>query len=99
VPDERRAPDNMLGPPETHVLVTDLDGELTLYDPNRNEVHSLNSTASDIWRLLDGTHPFEEVVELFAAAHSVDPPAVAPYVAQTVSRFVELGLIAGHLKD
>jgi hypothetical protein len=82
-----------------HVLVTDLDGELTLYDPKRNEVHSLNSTASDIWRLLDGSHSFDDVVELFGIQHSMDQDAVRPYVAQTVSRLVELGLISGHEKD
>jgi hypothetical protein len=98
VPVERPARD-VIGPPERHILVTDLDGEMTLYDPKRNEVHSLNATASDIWRLLDGTHRFEEVVEQFAGAHNVDPDAVRPYVAETISCFVELRLLAGGSKD
>jgi len=50
------------------VLTTELDGHLTLYDPDCNEVHSLNETAGAIWRLLDGGHDLDTVVDGLAAS-------------------------------
>ena len=76
------------------MLVTELDGDLTLYDPARNEVHTLNSTASDIWWLLDGEHSLDDIVALVAAAHGADPDSIRPHVASTVSTFVERGLLS-----
>jgi PqqD family protein of HPr-rel-A system len=96
---EERLGGDLLGPPANHFLLTELDGELTVYDPERSEVHSLNSTATEIWRLLDGKHRFDEVVERFARAHRAEPDAVRPYVAETISNFVDLGLLARRSKD
>jgi PqqD family protein of HPr-rel-A system len=92
MPEERL--DDMVGPPARHVLVTDLDGEVTLYDSVRSEVHALNETASEIWRLLDERRRFDDVLGRFAAAHGVDPDSVRASVTETISRFVELGLLA-----
>ena len=84
-----------VGPGADHVLVTELDGNISLYDPRRAEVHVLNVTASQIWRLLDGSRSIEDVVEVLADAYSLDPVEVQAAVAATVSTFVERGLLDG----
>ena len=81
------------GPPADHVLTTELDGHVTLYDPDRNEVHSLNETAGAIWRLLDGGHDLDAVVDALAREYAVDADAIRPHVEQTVATFVAHGLV------
>ena len=83
----------LLGPPVGGVLVAELDGDLTLYDPSRNEVHLLNATAGDIWRLMDGEHRLDDIVDLIAATYSAGNDEVRPHVERTVSLFVERGLV------
>ena len=82
-----------IGPPRDDVLVTELDGDLTVYDPRRNEVHVLNATAGDIWRLLDGSKDLEQVSGAIALAHVTSIEEVRPHVVRTVAQFVELDLI------
>jgi hypothetical protein len=82
-----------IGPPRAGVLVTELDGDLTLYDPAGNLVHVLNQSAGDIWRLLDGERHLDEVVEVIAEGYATEVDEVRPHVVQTVARFVELDLI------
>jgi hypothetical protein len=76
------------------VLVTDLDGEVTVYDPDDDLVYPLNSTASDIWRLMDGDHCLDEIVELIAAAYVVDSDEIRPHVRRTVATFVDRDLVS-----
>ena len=83
-----------LGPPAERLLVTELDGHLTVYDPDRNEVHSLNESASDIWRLLDGDSDLDHIVSLLASSYACDADEIRPLVEQTVATFVAHGLIA-----
>ena len=82
-----------LGPPSPHVLVTEIDGDLALYDAERNEVHVLNVSAGDIWRLLDGERDLDEIVALIAEAYSAHPDDVRPDVAAAVATFVDRGLL------
>ena len=82
-----------LGPPAPHVLVSELDGEISLYDPVRSNAHVLNSTASDIWRLLDGEHTLDEIVDLLARAYEVAPSDIRVHVARTVDVFDDRGLL------
>jgi len=82
-----------VGPPRDDVLVTELDGDLTVYDPRRNEVHVLNATAGDIWRLLDGSVDLDRVIEEIALAYATSAEEVRPHVVWTVARFVELDLV------
>ncbi|HWS45000.1 MAG TPA: PqqD family protein [Acidimicrobiia bacterium] len=73
--------------------MTEIDGDVTLYDAERNEVHVLNVSAGDIWRLLDGEHDLDEIVALIAEAYSADPGDVRPHVAAALATFVDRGLL------
>ena len=82
-----------VGPPSSHVLETEIDGDISLYHPQTEQVTVLNPTASDVWRLADGESNIEEIAGLLAAAYGVDREEIAGEVAATVRSFEELGLI------
>ena len=46
-----------------HVMEYEVEGEVALYDPRRDHVHILNSTAAVVWRLCDGSRTVEQLVE------------------------------------
>jgi hypothetical protein len=83
-----------LGPPAPHVVVSELDGDISLYDSVGRDVHVLNATASDVWRLLDGEHTLDQIVELMARSYGVDPCDIRVHVARTVDVFTDLGVLS-----
>ena len=82
-----------IGPPKTNVLETEVDGDISLYDPESERVTVLNSSASDVWRLADGEHTFDEIVALLATAYGIDEDMIRQDVRQTVDEFVDARLI------
>ena len=48
-----------IGPPLAHILETEIDEEVSLYDTQTEQVVVLNKTASDVWRLSDGESDVE----------------------------------------
>ena len=44
----------LIGPPPIHIVETEVDGDISLYDTQEERVIVLNPTASDVWRLADG---------------------------------------------
>lgn len=82
-----------VGPGFDHLLETEIDGDISLYDPRTEKVTVLNQTASDVWRLADGSHTLDEMVHLLAAAYQTEPEAIATEVRQTVDHLAEAGLL------
>lgn len=83
----------VVGPPALHVVETEVDGRISLYDSEHQQVSVLNETASDVWRLCDGQHTLHEVVSLLARAYSVEPNSIREEVEQTVAGFRDSGLL------
>ncbi len=83
----------VVGPANSHVLETEVGDDISLYDPTKEQVSVLNGTASDIWRLADGTRTVEEITALIAASYEVPPEAIADDVLRTVREFIEAGLL------
>lgn len=83
-----------LGPPAEGVRALELDGDISLYDARTQFAAVLNGTASDVWRLLDGDHTLDEVVELLATAYKVQPAAIRPDVERTVAELTEAGFLS-----
>ena len=75
------------------VIETELDGDISIYDPTRESVTVLNSTASDIWRLADGEHTVDQIVDLLAGAYQVEPEAIRQQVKDAVQELVDGGLL------
>ena len=85
--------DSKVGPPTPNVLETELDGEVSLYNPAQEEVTVLNGTASAVWYLCDGTFSADEIVELLAKSYSVDVEEIRSDVEQTIAMLSEAGLL------
>ena len=83
-----------LGPRRDTVRALELDGDISLYDATSHRAIVLNSTASDVWRLLDGEHTLDEVVRLLATAYATDPEEIRSDVERTVATLAEAGFLA-----
>jgi hypothetical protein len=83
-----------VGPAKDHIIETDIEGEISLYDPSTEQVMVLNRTASDIWLLSDGDHTLEELTNLLANAYGVESAEIKNDVEETVSSFIENGFMA-----
>lgn len=85
--------DQRVGPPVPQILETELDGEISLYDPENENVTILNDTASDVWLLCDGEHSAEEIVNLLASSYGVNADQIRDEVTRTIDEFIETGLL------
>ena len=83
-----------IGPPLAHLLETEIDDEISLYDPLTEQVVVLNQTASDIWRLSDGQSDLDQITRLLASAYGVAVDEIRVQVEDTVQSFQEHGLLA-----
>ena len=82
-----------IGPPAAHILETEIGAEISLYDPKSDSVLVLNETASDVWRLCDGEHTLDELVELLAGAYGVESGSIQSDVEQAVSTMIGEGFL------
>jgi hypothetical protein len=48
-------------------LTSDLDDELVIYDTERKKAHSLNRTATLVWRYCDGQHTIKDLQRVVSA--------------------------------
>jgi len=84
-----------VGPPKPSVLETEMDGDISLYDPASERVTVLNATASDVWRLVDGERSAADITGLLASAYGVAPGSIADDVSAALRSFEEAGLLGG----
>jgi hypothetical protein len=85
-------PDEVVGPPVTSVVETDIDGCVVLFHPETAEVVILNATASDVWRLSDGNNTLTEMIAILARAYHVDTKSIKDDVLSAVSLLEDYGL-------
>jgi hypothetical protein len=81
------------GPPIDGLLESEVGDELSIYHPATQEALLLNQTASDIWRLVDGTRSVAQIVDALAVAYQVDTAEIAPEVERVISDFEQRGLV------
>ena len=84
---------NRVGPPPPHVIETDVQGDIGLYDARHERVLVLNRTASDVWLLCDGLHTLDEIIDLLARAYGTKPSAIRSDVETTLDRFLTEGFL------
>jgi Coenzyme PQQ synthesis protein D (PqqD). len=82
-----------IGPPQPGIRAIELGEDISLYNPHTQGAALLNSTASDVWRLVDGEHTFEEIVDLLGAAYGADPEAIRGDVRMTIDALVSAGFL------
>lgn len=83
----------LIGPPIGAVREVEVDGCLTIYRRDLDRVLVLNTTASDIWRLCDGSLDESEIVGLLARAYAATPDTILEEVRATITTFVEQGFV------
>jgi hypothetical protein len=93
-----RPPRALVSPPADAVREVEIDGCLSLYRRDVDRVVVLNETASDVWRLADGTLHDDEIVELLAAAYGVGPEIIADEVRATLALLVQEGFLSLDLR-
>lgn len=84
----------LVGPPTSRVVETEVDGEVCIYDPSSERVAVLNGTASDVWRLADGTYTIAQIIDLLASSYETKPTSIASDVEAVVAEFIEAGFLA-----
>lgn len=78
---------------QPQVLETEMDQDISLYDPRDEKVTVLNVTAGDIWRLLDGETTLREIASLLARAYDADEKEVQGDVVRTVDELAAEDLV------
>jgi hypothetical protein len=72
----------------------ELDGEFVLISVETTHYYSLNSTGSEVWRvLLEGPQTVDSIAAPLAARHGVDRDAVHAQVAALLAALASEGLI------
>jgi hypothetical protein len=89
---------SLVSPPADAVREVEVDGCLSLYRRDVDHVVVLNETASDVWRLADGTLHDDEIVALLALAYGVRPATIDAEVRATLSRLVTEGFLTLDLR-
>lgn len=79
--------------PRTDLLVREVDGETVILDRERELIHTLNPTASLIWKTLQRQSSIEGVVEAVMETFEVDSATAARDVTVAVEHFHELCLL------
>jgi pyrroloquinoline quinone biosynthesis protein D len=64
------------------IVEYEIDGEVTLFDLQRDRVHILNQVAAVIWRLCDGSRTVDQLVEDISILFDADLGLVQEDVGQ-----------------
>ena len=82
-----------IGPSSPDTTELELDGRIHVYSPVTQQLVALNETASDVWRLCDGEHTADELVDLLSRSYQVAAEIIRADVVAALAQFVELGLL------
>jgi hypothetical protein len=70
------------------------DNEIVLFDPRTNKLHSLNPTASLIWRYCDGRHTISMLAALLSQSYAVPADRAESDVGHLIENMRAEGLLA-----
>lgn len=79
--------------PHQAVLETELGVEMCLLHRGTDEVLVLNTTAADLWRLLDGETDVAEAAHVLARTYQVPPEEVLAHAHPLVRDWCERGFL------
>ncbi len=82
-----------VGPPAPGVRWEDLDDRVVAFNPATGRAAALNDTATQIWRLADGTRDERQVVADLASLYEVDPAAIDADVLAAIGQLRAEGLL------
>ena len=82
-----------LGLANPDCTAVELDGRVSLHRPGAGTVHTLNESASSVWRLLDGRRTLDEVVGELVDAYGASFEVVKGEVLTIVADLTHSGLV------
>ena len=77
------------------LAVVELDGEAVIYDERNGDLHRLNSTATVVFSLLDGSATLEELARDLGEAYSIPVVELEEQLRTLVVRFGRSHLLVG----
>ncbi|PSL04745.1 coenzyme PQQ synthesis protein D (PqqD) [Haloactinopolyspora alba] len=78
----------------TSVRELEIDGEITLFHEPTQTALVLNTTASDVWRLIDGHRSAADIAALLASSYGADPEVVRTDVESALDTLSGHDLVA-----
>ncbi|MDV3239276.1 MAG: PqqD family protein [Gammaproteobacteria bacterium] len=79
--------------PRADLLIREIEGETVVLNRADGHIHTLNPTASFIWRQLDGEKSVQDIAQLLADAFAVDHATARADVVGIIDRLRELQLL------
>lgn len=76
-----------------HIVERIVDGDLVLYDQNRQQVHVLNAPAAFVWQLCEGGHDAGEMAAALAEHFPRSREPIESDVREILSDFSARGLL------
>jgi len=77
--------------PNADIIFREVGDAFVLYDPNKDALHTLNSTAQFVWEHIE--LPVETIIAKLQRTYQVSPEIAHRDVIQTLEQFLTLGLI------
>ncbi len=76
-----------------HLTERFVDGELVLYDPERQYVHALNATAAFIWSMCDGNRDRASIAQVLAGRYPDNRGVIERDVSAAIDALLSAGLL------
>ncbi len=76
------------------VEIEELDDGCILYDTERDEVHSLNSTAASIWICCDGKHSVKKIVDVVGKCFKSESKMIPRDIIKIIEDFSKKELLS-----
>ncbi|MFQ6027865.1 MAG: PqqD family protein [Dehalococcoidia bacterium] len=81
------------------VTLYQTEEQVTLYDPQTEQVHLLDPTAATVWQLCNGVRGVQDIVGKVADSSGVAPDMVAEDVVEALERFQQTQLVLDQAKS
>ncbi len=78
-----------------HLIQHDMDDEVLVYDPVVDRTHRLNSSASLIWELCDGTRSLEDIARVLTEQFEVEFETALQDARAVLEQLKEEQLLSG----
>jgi len=75
------------------VEIEELDDGCILYDTEKDEVHSLNTTAASVWTCCDGNHSIMQIADVVGKCFKSESKPVLRDIIKIVKHFSEKELL------
>lgn len=73
-------------------VVEEIDGELVILAPNQGQVHTMNESASILWRTLEQNSSLQNASACLTSTYALTPQEAETAVTDFLNQIQELGI-------